>query len=108
VRVVKNRLSRKSPAAIGKGLRRIFRWRSSAKLTRLVMSVAVAGSWLGKRDAVMSSVEWEIVVMQAGEEEDGEVQIPGVGISRVKGMGEGKGKGKLDRANRRIRSGLRC
>jgi hypothetical protein len=90
VRATKKRLRRRSPAATGTGLRRIFCWRSSAELTRLVVSVDAVCDWLGKRVAVMVPGEWEIVMMQVGEgEEEEEVQIPWLCVSRVGVLGWG-------------------
>jgi hypothetical protein len=73
----------KRPAATGSGQRRNFRWRPRAKATRLDAFVGEAGSWLGKRNAVMVSGEREIVGVQIiGEGDEGLVQIPGrAGVS---------------------------
>jgi hypothetical protein len=76
VSIANNRPRRKSPAATGSGLKRIFCWRSSEKLMRLVMLGKVAWSWFGKRVAAMVSAEREIVGAQVGEKEEGLVQIP--------------------------------
>ena len=68
---MKNKLRRKSPAPIGRGLRRIICCRSSAKVIRLVTSFKVVCPWPGKRVAVMSAAEREIVRVQVKEENEG-------------------------------------